>query len=315
MRSIAVINQKGGAGKTTTAVNLSDALAREGRRVLLVDLDPQSHSSLHLGVQLGDGEAGVYDVLMGDSPAAEAMRSVSERLCLLPAGIDLVGAELELRGRPNWERALRDVLRPYRETFDFCLIDCPPSLGQLTVSALVAAEEVIIPLQPHFLALQGLGRLLETIALVRQELNPGLQVSGVALCMFEKGTRLAQEVFEDVQRFLDSAERGVAWYGARLFDAKIRRNIKLAECPSYGQTIFAYAPASNGAEDYQALALEVLALVNAAATDISADEQPVTKDMAEITALPGAPQLVESADAPVGSAHIVVGPAREREAP
>ena len=223
MRSIAIINQKGGAGKTTTAVNLSDALAREGRRVLLVDLDPQSHASLHLGVQLGEDEAGVYDVLVGDAAAAEAMRSVNERLALLPAGIDLVGAELELRQRPNWQRVLRDVLAPYREAFDFCIIDCPPSLGQLTLAALVAVEEVIIPLQPHFLALQGLGRLLETVTLVRQDLNPGLRVSGVALCMFEKGTRLAGGARRHTA--LPEPRRNLARPGtARVFDTRAAKH-------------------------------------------------------------------------------------------
>jgi len=310
MRSIAIINQKGGAGKTTTAVNLSDALAREGRRVLLVDLDPQSHASLHLGVQLGEDEAGVYDVLVGDAAAAEAMRSVNERLALLPAGIDLVGAELELRQRPNWQRVLRDVLAPYREAFDFCIIDCPPSLGQLTLAALVAVEEVIIPLQPHFLALQGLGRLLETVTLVRQDLNPALRVSGVALCMFEKGTRLAQEVLEDIQRFLSAAEPGTAWYGARVFDTRVRRNIKLAECPSYGQTIFAYASGSNGAEDYHALALEVLGLANGARHEISGDGQAITESIAEGVAAAEARGRVEEPDAVVGSTSIVAGRAK-----
>ncbi len=307
MRSLAIINQKGGAGKTTTAVNVADALAREGRRVLLIDLDPQSHASLHLGVQVGAEEAGIYDVLIGGLAAADAMRTINGRLCLLPAGIDLVGAELELRERVAWERILRSALQPYREAFDFCLIDCPPSLGQLTISALVTADEVLIPLQPHFLALQGLGRLLETIQLVRQDLNPHLRVCGVAFCMFEKGTRLAQEVLEDVQRFLDSAEPDTPWHGARLFEAKVRRNVKLAECPSFGQTIFDYAPGSNGAEDYLALAREIAALSRAPAAAAEPEiERPVTKAVEEV--------VVAAAAAPIFPEPPAPAPVRRRAA-
>ena len=259
MRSIAVINQKGGVGKTTTAVNLSAALAREGQHVLLLDFDPQAHATLHLGIELGSDEPSVYDVITRGVPVAETARRVSERLVVVPAHIDLVSAEIELAGRAERETVLARALRSFPAEFDFCVVDCAPSLGLLTVNALAAVEEVLIPLQPHFLALQGLGRLLDTVALVRARVNPTLRVSGVVLCLYEAGTRLAQEVRDDVVRFLASADAADPWHGARVLASAIRRNIKLAECPSFGQTIFDYAPHSHGAEDYLALAREIVA--------------------------------------------------------
>ncbi len=277
MRSIAIINQKGGVGKTTTAVNLAAALAHVGQRILLVDLDPQAHATVHLGIELGPTEVSIYDVLTRGTPLADAARRLDNNLVVIPAHIDLVGAELELAEREQRETALARVLRPYEAGFDWCLVDCPPSLGLLTVNALAAVEEVVIPLQPHFLGLQGLGRLLETVALVRQSLNPALRVSGVVLCMFEKGTRLAQEVCDDVTRFLAAASPDDPWHGARVFSTIIRRNIKLAECPSFGQTVFDYAPSSHGAADYRALADELLATGTAPAAvalGIAAAETP-----------------------------------------
>jgi chromosome partitioning protein len=282
MRSLAVINQKGGAGKTTTAVNVADALARAGERVLLIDLDPQSHATLHLGVQLGAEEPSVYDVLVRDVPVREAWRSAAERLTLLPAGIDLVGAEIELRERPEREYALARALESCDGDFSYCIVDCPPSLGELTINALAAVDELIIPLQPHFLALQGMGRLLETVTLVRGVLNPRLRVSGIALCMFETGTRLAQEVLTDITEFIAAAAPDDAWFGARVFDTKVRRNIKLAECPSFGQTIHAYAPGSHGAIDYQALTEEIVRAHAAATVDRPDATEPVSKPVADV---------------------------------
>ncbi len=274
MQRLGIINQKGGVGKTTTAVNLASALARAGRRVLLVDLDPQSHASLHLGIELGRGETSVYDVLIRAAPVQEAIRSVGERFSILPAHVDLVAAEIELEERADRERVLAASLEPVAEHYDELIVDCGPSLSLLSVNALVAVHEVLIPLQPHFLALQGLGRLLETISLVRSGANPELRVAGVVFCMFERGTRLAGEVHADVSRYLAQASPQDAWFGARVFDTCIRRNIKLAECPSFGRTIFDYAPGSHGAEDYEALARELLAARNTAADIIAKASVP-----------------------------------------
>lgn len=258
MRRIAVLNQKGGVGKTTTTANLGAALARAGWSVLLIDLDPQGHLSLHFGVELRDEESSLYDVLTGSMSVNEVARKVHDRITLIPADIDLAGAESELVSVTGREVLLREALESVEGDYDFLMIDCPPSLGVLTINALVAAEEVIIPLQAHFLALQGLSRLFDTVTLVRQRINPNLAVGGIVLCMHESTTRLAGEVADDLLRFLQAARgTGVPWADARVYQTCIRRNIKLAESSSFGQTIFDYAPRSNGAADYAALAQEV----------------------------------------------------------
>ncbi|HYT89802.1 MAG TPA: AAA family ATPase [Gemmataceae bacterium] len=258
MRRIAIINQKGGVGKTTTAVNVAAALARCGQRVCIIDLDPQAHATTHLGIEPDGKSLSMYDVLIESRPLAEVRRKLDERLWLVPSDINLAAAEVELAGVVGREVILRELLHD-DGAFDFVFMDCGPSLGVLTLNALAAASEVFIPLQPHFLALHGMGKLFETTALVAKRINPGLKVSGIVLCLYESNTRLAQEVVRDLQGYLDRSRSGTApWAKARVFNTRIRRNIKLAECPSFGQSVFQYAPTCHGADDYMALAKEIL---------------------------------------------------------
>ena len=260
MRSIAVLNQKGGVGKTTSAVNLSAALAEAGQRVCLVDLDPQAHASLHLGVSLRDGDRSVYDVLTGELLFQHVRKQVAANLWLVPAHLDLAASEVELAGEVGREVILRDKLAQDPENFDYLIIDCPPSLGVLTINALTMVKEVFLPMQPHFLALHGLSKLLRTIEVVSKRLNRDLRLTGVLLCMYDSGTRLAAEVSNDVNEYFQREKTAdCVWSTARTFTTRIRRNIRLAEAPSFGQSIFQYSPKSPGAEDYRALANEVLA--------------------------------------------------------
>ena len=260
MRTIAIMNQKGGVGKTTSSVNIAAGLARSGRRVCLIDLDPQAHSSLHLGIE-AHGKDSIYQVFAGVRSFNDVRTMVSSNLWVAPADLDLAATELELVDAPGREFVLRKALEAAgaAEQFDYVVMDCPPSLGVLTINALSAATEVFIPLQPHFFALQGLSKLFETTALVTRRLNRGLKVSGVILCLFETGTRLATDVTDDLLRFLNQADPQAPWAGARVFASRIRRNIKLAEAPSFAQSIFDYAPGSAGAQDYGHLVTEVLA--------------------------------------------------------
>jgi chromosome partitioning protein len=289
MRRIAVINQKGGVGKTTTTVNLSAALAAAGKRVCVLDLDPQAHASTHLGIEPDGTIPSVYDVLVSNKPLAAVRREAADNLWVVPSDINLAAAEVELAGIVGREVILREAMArdgqdpspnplPQGErglssppslsgkgvgglgsSFDFVLMDCGPSLGVLTLNALAAADEVFIPLQPHFLALHGLSKLFETTALVARRINPRLTVAGVVVCLYDAATRLAQEVVGDLTAFLQQSRgANVPWANAKVFDTKIRRNIKLAECPSFGKSVFAYAPKSSGAADYAALAAEVL---------------------------------------------------------
>ncbi len=259
MRTIAVLNQKGGVGKTTTSVNLCAALAAAGCRVQLIDLDPQAHATLHLGVSPGRHDTSIYDVLVNNASLAEVRREIEPNLALVGSHIDLAAAEMELAGVVGREVILRDALAADSTPFDYCLIDCPPSLGILTLNALAAVDEVLIPLQPHFLALHGLSKLLETIQLVARRLNSRLSLRGVVLCMYESGTRLAAEVSRDVEEFFAQHHGGDGpWRETKVFQTRVRRNIRLAEAPSFGQSIFQYADDSHGAADYQALAKELL---------------------------------------------------------
>ena len=261
MRKIAVINQKGGVGKTTTAVNLAAGLAQCGKKVSVLDLDPQAHASLHLGITVGEQESSVYDLLCGDAQLSDVRQWISPNLAVVPANIDLAAAEMELAGEVGREVILKDKMDLDTEDFDFVIIDCPPSLGVLTLNALTAVDEVFLPLQPHFLALHGLSKLLRTIEIVAKRLNPTLHLEGIVLCMYESSTRLAAEVSRDVEEFLQrNAAHSPVWASAKFFQTKIRRNIRLAEAPSFGQSIFEYASNSHGAEDYLSLAYEVLAI-------------------------------------------------------
>src|SRR5437016_7490245 len=203
MRRIAIINQKGGVGKTTTAVNLAAALAECGQRVCVIDLDPQAHATTHLGVE-PDGKAlSMYDVLVNSRPLAEVRRKVADNLWVAASDINLAAAEVELAGVVGREVILRDLLLQDTESFDFVFMDCGPSLGVLTLNALSAADEVFIPLQPHFLALHGLGKLLETTGLVAKRINPALQVTGVVLTVYESSARLAREVVQDLSDYFE----------------------------------------------------------------------------------------------------------------
>ena len=260
MRRIAVLNQKGGVGKTTTTVNLAAALAAEGKKTMVLDLDPQAHATLHLGLLPGRSGPSLYDVLTQGLSLNEVRREVAPNLHVCGSHIDLAAAEVELIGTVGRETILRDQLDALldAEHFDYVLMDCPPSLGILTLNALCGAREVFIPLQAHFLALHGLSKLLETINLVCKRVNRDLKVGGVVLCLYDSGTRLGGEVIEDLDQYFDGRKHANSpWADARVFRTRIRRNIRLAECPSFGQSIFQYAPTSRGAEDYASLAGEV----------------------------------------------------------
>ncbi|MHC4620880.1 MAG: ParA family protein, partial [Planctomycetota bacterium] len=255
MRKIAVLNQKGGVGKTTTVVNTAAALAARGLKVVAADLDPQAHLTIHFGLEPETIQTGCYGVLTQSQGFEEAVLCVRPNLWVLPANINLVGAESELVSVVGRETILREAIRPVEDKFDYMIIDCPPSLGLLTLNALAAVEEILIPLQPHFLALQGFGKLLQTVDLVSKRINPQLKVKGVLLCMFDSRASLPNEVKADIEQFLEKA-RGTncAWAQAQIFPVCVRRNIKLAEAPSYGKTIFEYEQNCHGAEDYRKVA-------------------------------------------------------------
>jgi chromosome partitioning protein len=249
-RIYALANQKGGVGKTTTAVNLGAYLATAGRRVLLVDIDPQSNATSHLGVTRQQISNSIYDVLLDSVPAERVIRLSNQvGLDLLPSTRELAGAEVELVGLTAREQRLSRALVPVGDRYDYVFVDCPPSLGLLTVNALTAVRDgVIIPVQCEYLALEGLGHLLKTIYMVRDNLNPRLAIAGLVLTMFDARTNLSKQVVEEVRRY----------FPAYVFETIVPRTVRLGEAPSYGETILSYAPATAGAAAYHALAQELM---------------------------------------------------------
>lgn len=252
MKIIAIANQKGGVGKTTTTINLGAALAEHGRRVLLIDLDPQGNTSTGLGVPSGSRKATSYDLLLGDStPEPQAIPTTGIDMWLIPANTDLASADIELHAHEKRSFLLQDALRAptYLDArFDFVLIDCPPSLNLLTVNAMVAADSVLVPLQAEFFALEGLSQLMMTIREVRSKANPGLRIEGVVLTMADMRNRLSQQVEADVRETL----------GDMVFRSVIPRNVRISEAPSYARSILEYDPTSKGSHAYRALADELL---------------------------------------------------------
>jgi chromosome partitioning protein len=248
-KAIAVFNQKGGVGKTTTNINLAAALSMKGHRVLIIDIDPQGNATSGMGLDKNSLKKSIYDCLIEDEDANDVILSSSfENVWVLPANADLAGAEIELANIEEREFRLKKVIENLKANYDFMLIDCPPSLGLLTINALTLAQTVLIPIQCEYYALEGVGQLINTITLVKRGLNKALEVEGVILTMFDSRTNLSNQVVDEV----------VSYFKEKVYQTTIPRNVRLAEAPSYGQSIFEYAENSKGAKAYLDLAEEFL---------------------------------------------------------
>jgi chromosome partitioning protein len=247
---IAITNQKGGVGKTTTAVNLSSCLAAAEQRTLLIDMDPQANSTSGVGFDKNAVEFSIYDVLIGNKSVADVVRPTDlQYLNVVPSSISLVGAEVELVGMISRETRLKSALRPIADEYTYIIIDCPPSLGLLTINTLTAATSVLIPIQCEYYALEGLSQLMNTVKLVQQHLNPSLAIEGVLLTMFDGRLNLSKQVSEEVRKHFDK----------KVYETVIARNVRLSEAPSFGKPIILYDILSTGAENYMALTKEVMA--------------------------------------------------------
>ena len=245
---IAVANQKGGVGKTTTSVNLSAAFAEMGKKVLLIDCDPQGNATSGLGIEKDGLELSIYDALINDTPMAEIILQTQFGLDMVPSVMDLAGAEVELVNLDDKQYRLKKAVELINDKYDYLLLDCPPSLGHVTLNALTAADSVLLPLQCEFYALEGLSQLLSTVQLVQEQLNEKLRIEGLVLTMYDSRTNLAEQVVEEVKTHFPDM----------VYATKIPRNVRLSEAPSFGKPIFAYASSSKGAQAYMSLAEEVI---------------------------------------------------------